>query len=328
MPDVAKLFEVDCYLAERFFAKSSVSGEEVLMTAGNDCAVSIKQPLPIDVISIQSQVVYGCVGNSIAVPVLHASGFSVGAIPTVLLSNTPHYATCHGGALPISWFAGYLKDLEAREVLRSVKTVLVGYLGNTTQAAVLARWLGTVLEKYPDIRVQLDPVLGDDDCGMYVEPAMVGAFQTHLLRFAHGITPNAFELARLSGRCVETVEQVIDAARGLLTGRTRWIVVTSAAQHEWPGERMYVVVVTKKHAQVIEHERVNVSPKGTGDFFSAALAASLLKGVELTKAVEFASRQVIASLALTLQSNSAELRLPEAEFSLSAKELPSCPSIV
>ncbi|HAB63114.1 MAG TPA: bifunctional pyridoxal kinase/hydroxymethylpyrimidine kinase, partial [Pseudomonas sp.] len=84
----------------------------------------------------------------------------------------------------------------------------------------------------------------------------------------------------------------------------------------------------KKHAQVIEHERVNVSPKGTGDFFSAALAASLLKGVELTKAVEFASRQVIASLALTLQSNSAELRLPEAEFSLSAKELPSCPSIV
>nr|WP_219819266.1 bifunctional hydroxymethylpyrimidine kinase/phosphomethylpyrimidine kinase [Stutzerimonas kunmingensis] len=204
------------------------------------------EPLPLDVISIQSQVVYGCVGNSIAVPVLNAGGLSVGAIPTVLLSNTPHYSTCHGGALPTSWFAGYLKDLEARDALRSVRTVLVGYLGSTTQAAVLARWLGTVLERYPDIRVQLDPVLGDDDCGMYVEPAMVSAFQTHLLRFAHGLTPNAFELARLSGRRVETVEQVIDAARSLLIGRTQWVVVTSAAQHEWPSERMYVVVVTKR----------------------------------------------------------------------------------
>jgi len=204
--------------------------------------------------------------------------------------------------------------------LRSVRTVLVGYLGSTTQAAVLARWLGTVLEKFPDIRVQLDPVLGDDDCGMYVEPAMVNAFQAHLLRFAHGLTPNAFELARLSGRCVETVEQVIDAARSLITGRTQWVVVTSAAQHEWPGERMYVVVVTKEYAQVIEHERVNVSPKGTGDFFSAALAASLLKGAELTNAVEAACRQVIESLALTLQSNSTELRLPAIGSSLCAKE--------
>ncbi|OHC14283.1 pyridoxine/pyridoxal/pyridoxamine kinase [Stutzerimonas chloritidismutans] len=283
-------------------------------------SVSGPEPLPLDVISIQSQVVYGCVGNSIAVPVLNAGGLSVGAIPTVLLSNTPHYSTCHGGALPTSWFAGYLKDLEARDALRSVRTVLVGYLGSTTQAAVLARWLGTVLERYPDIRVQLDPVLGDDDCGMYVEPAMVSAFQTHLLRFAHGLTPNAFELARLSGRRVETVEQVIDAARSLLIGGTQWVVVTSAAQHEWPSERMYVVVVTKESAEVIEHERVSVSPKGTGDFFSAALAAALLRGLELTHAVKFACRQVIDSLALTRQSNSAELRLPAFGSSLFAKE--------
>ncbi len=83
---------------------------------------------------------------------------------------------------------------------------------------------------------------------------------------------------------------------------------------------MYVVVATKESAEVIEHERVSVSPKGTGDFFSAALAAALPRGLELTHAVKFACRQVIDSLVLTRQSNSAELRLPAFGTSLFAKE--------
>lgn len=273
-----------------------------------------KAPLVLDVISIQSQVVYGSVGNSIAVPVIHGWGLAVSAVPTVLLSNTPHYSSVHGGALPISWFAGYLNDLGARNALRSVKTILVGYLGDTTQAAVLGRWLGTVAEKYPAIRVHLDPVLGDEDCGMYTDPTMVSALQRHLLRFAHGLTPNAFELARLSGRKVENVEEVIEAARSLITGRTEWVVVTSAAQPCWPLGLMYVVVVTKEHAEVVEHERIDASPKGTGDLFSAALTAALLTGMGLTDAVRSASRQVVESVALTHRSNSTELCLPTKLF--------------
>ena len=60
-----------------------------------------RNPLPLDVISIQSQVVYGTVGNN-------------AALPTVLFSNTPHYDTIHGGAIPADWFAGYLADLDRR----------------------------------------------------------------------------------------------------------------------------------------------------------------------------------------------------------------------
>ncbi|WP_205622396.1 hypothetical protein [Xanthomonas arboricola] len=86
------------------------------------------RPLPLDVVSVQSQAVYGRVGNNVAVPTLEAQGLSVAAVPTVVLSNTPHYPTMHGGALPIEWFEDYLHDLSARGALSALRAILVGYL--------------------------------------------------------------------------------------------------------------------------------------------------------------------------------------------------------
>ena len=91
-------------------------------------------PLPVDVISVQSQVVYGCVGNSVAVPTLQASGLNVVPVPTVLLSNTPHYDSLHGGSVPQEWFEGFLADLDRRQALTCARYVLVGYLGSAEQA--------------------------------------------------------------------------------------------------------------------------------------------------------------------------------------------------
>ncbi|MGH8111695.1 MAG: pyridoxine/pyridoxal/pyridoxamine kinase [Rhodanobacteraceae bacterium] len=267
-------------------------------------------PLPIDVVSVQSQVVYGRVGNNVAIPTLGAFGLSAAAVPTVAFSNTPHYATLHGGAVPVEWFEGWLDDLVARGGLRDLGAVLTGYLGNAAQSRVLAGWIRERLAERPGLRVVIDPVIGDHEQGVYVDPALVDAYRHDLLALADGLTPNDFELAHLTGRDITDVATTVAAARTLLAGRTRWVVVTSAAPGTWTAHAMQLVLVTRDTAHVIMHPRLDVEPKGTGDLFAAALTGCCLRGDALVVAAANACQHVIAALRSTRDAHCAELLLP------------------
>ena len=98
------------------------------------------RPLDIDVVSVQSQVVYGRVGNNVALPVLSRHGLTAAVVPTVLLSNTPHYSSLHGGAVPADWFAGWLEDLVARGALEHLRA------GGWEDAAIATAALSTTFD--------------------------------------------------------------------------------------------------------------------------------------------------------------------------------------
>jgi pyridoxine kinase len=268
------------------------------------------QPLALDLVSVQSQVVYGRVGHNVALPTLQALGLSVAAVPTVLLSNTPHYPTVHGGALPLAWFDGYLRDLDARGALHALRAILVGYLGSAQQADVLARWMQQLLDTRSTLRVVVDPVLGDHDHGLYVAPGLREAYRSGLLPLADGLTPNGFELAQLTGLAVDEVDGVVAAARTLLTGRTQWVAVTSAAPASWAPDEMLVVLVSRTQVTLVRHPRIAIAPKGTGDLFCAALTGHWLQGMPLPQAVARACSLVVQALRHTQQAGCAELLLP------------------
>lgn len=267
-------------------------------------------PLLLDVVSVQSQVIYGRVGNNVAIPALTGLGLSVAAVPTVLFSNTPHYPTLHGGALPGEWFDGYLQDLEARGALNALRGILIGYLGNPHQAQTLARWVRARLKDRPTLHIVIDPVIGDHDCGVYVDAKLVDIYRQALLPLAEGLTPNGFELAYLTGLPVHDIDSVVVAARMLLKGRTKWIAVTSAAPEIWTREEMLVVFVTRTQVKVISHPRIDVTVKGTGDLFCATLLGYWLNGAVLAEAVVYACRQVVRALLHTKQRQCAELLFP------------------
>lgn len=277
----------------------------------NDAAASqALRPLPIDVVSVQSQVVYGRVGNNVAIPILESFGLIAAAVPTVMLSNTPHYPTIHGGALPTEWFNGYLLDLSARGALRQTRAILLGYLGNPAQAEVLARWISHLHGERPSLQVIVDPVIGDHDHGVYVDPGMIEAYRRHLLPLAHGLTPNGFELGRLTCQPTGDIESVIAAARMLLTGRTQWVAVTSATPIALSPAEMQIAVVTCDETRVLKHPCIATSPKGTGDLFAAALTGHLLEGVSIFEAAAQACNQVVIALKHTRRTRCAELMLP------------------
>lgn len=268
-----------------------------------------QRPLPVDVISIQSQVVYGCVGNSAAVPVLQQYGLTVATVPTVVFSNTPLYPTIHGGIIPDDWFSGYLTALSERQVLENARTILLGYLGSSAQAEILADWLESVRQNHPQISVQIDPVLGDIGSGLYVDPALAENYRQQLRHLATGLTPNHFELEYLTGRKIHTLDQSIAAAKSLLSDTTEWIIATSAAPDDCPVGQMQLVVVSHKGHDLQRHPYYHTDAQGTGDVFAAAFAANRLHGYSLTDAAERAANRVIAAVKATTAAQVNELCL-------------------
>lgn len=265
------------------------------------------RPLAIDVISIQSQVIYGCVGNKAVIPTLEHHGLTAVAVPTVMFSNAPHYPTFYGEVIPEERFAEFLQTLEDRDVLRQARAIMLGYLGSPAQAHMLTAWLGRIRAQYPHLIIQIDPVLGDTGCGLYVDAGLAESYRAHLRHLATGMTPNHFELEYLTGQTLSRMEDVIAAARRLLSDTTRWIIVTSAAPQEWPEGKMRLVVVDEKSADIQEHPYYHTHAHGTGDTFAAGLMAWQLRGKNLQEAARLSAERVVEIVRRTNAHNYNEL---------------------
>ena len=172
-------------------------------------------------LSIQSAVAAGFVGNSVAGPVLTALGQHPLLVDTILLAAHPGYGRRAGGAVPAAILGDVLDGLATLTELSAIGTVISGYLGNADQIDAIAGfidgWKQSSGQSAADAarRYILDPVLGDGG-RLYVAPDLAEAMITELLPRADIITPNRYELSFLSGHRVEDVTAATLAAQSLI----------------------------------------------------------------------------------------------------------------
>lgn len=223
------------------------------------------------VLAISSQVAYGPVGNSAAVPALEARGHEVLAVPTVVLSNHPGHGRPAGLRASAQDLAAMLAALERLGVLAGVAGVLTGYFVDGAQVEAVAAALARLKEERPQLFVLVDPVIGDDDGGLYVPPEVANGIREHLLPLASAIAPNRFELQWLSGQSVGERESAIAAARALGIGE---VLATSIPA----GDGMISsLLVTADGCESLTSPRLAMVPHGTGDYLSGAYLAARLE---------------------------------------------------
>jgi pyridoxine kinase len=263
------------------------------------------------VISIQSQVAYGHVGNSAAVFPMQMHGIDVNAVPTTLLSNRPGYPTIRGRVLDAQLVADLLLGVEERGTLDTAKMILSGYLGSPEIAAVVADFVQRAKARHPALLYCCDPVLGDRDRGLFVQADIPPLVRDRLCRLADIITPNHFEFEWLCGAKATTTDQVIAQAQALLARGPSTIVITSAELADTPDEEIETVAVERSHAWRVRTPKLPISPSGTGDLFASLFVAARVCGSATPDALGHAASAIFAVLERTAISGTEEMRIVE-----------------
>jgi pyridoxine kinase len=265
----------------------------------------------MSVISIQSQVAFGHVGNSAAVFPLQMHGIDVIAVPTTLLSNRPGYPTIRGRVLDAELVADLLLGIEERGAVGEASMILSGYLGSAEIAAVVADFVERARIRNPALRYACDPVLGDRDRGLFVQADIPPLVRDRLCPLADIITPNHFEFEWLAGARAATTDEVIAQANVLLGSGPSTIVVTSAALADTPDGAIDTVAIERTRAFRVRTPKLPISPNGTGDLFAALYVAARVRNNDTPDALAHATSAVFAVLECTAARGTEEMRIVE-----------------
>lgn len=265
----------------------------------------------MNVISIQSQVAFGHVGNSAAVFPMQLHGIDVIAVPTTLLSNRPGYQTIRGKVLEAQLVADLLLGIEERGAIDRANAILSGYLGSAEIGGAVADFVARAKSRNPALLYACDPVLGDRDRGLFVRDNIPPLVRDRLCALADIITPNHFEFEWLCGAETKTIDEVITHARALHARGPSTVVVTSAELVDTPNGEIETLAVEPSCAWRVRTPKLPISPSGTGDLFAALFVAARVRGADTPEALGHAASAIFTVLERTAARGTEEMRIVE-----------------
>ncbi|MDR2445478.1 MAG: pyridoxal kinase PdxY [Spirochaetaceae bacterium] len=268
------------------------------------------------ILSIQSHVVYGAVGNSAAVFPLQRLGHEVWPVNTVEFSNHTGYGEWRGQALPAKLVDDLVRGVEERGALSRCGALLSGYLGSADIGLAVAGVARRVKTVNPKALYCCDPVMGDVGRGLYVHSDIPGIFSGSLLPLADIVTPNQFELELLSGTEVVSAESVKKAI-GILHEKGLPVILVTSYRDGPPGTLAMVASDGDRLWRVDTPELYFADTvSGTGDLCSAIFLSGYLETSSIRAALEKTAASIYGILEATYRTGGRELRIIDAQEEL------------
>ena len=271
----------------------------------------------MNILSIQSWVSYGHVGNASAVFPLQRLGAEVWSINTVQFSNHTGYGHWTGQVYTGDMVRELVDGIAARDALRRCDAVLSGYMGDAGIGEAILHAVERVRQENPHAVYCCDPVIGDTDTGVYVRPGIEDFMRDRALPMADIATPNRFELERLTGRDCSVLAEakiaVAELAARLRPGGLRCVLLTSLETEHTPGDHIDLMVYEGGSFHLLRTPRLPLSINGAGDAIAALFLFHRLRTGDAVKAMEAAGSSVHGLLKRTAAAGSREIMMVAAQ---------------
>jgi len=275
------------------------------------------------VLSVQSRVSYGHVGNAAALFGLQRLGCEAWSLDTVAFSNHTGHGRWRGAVVPAETIATLFEGIAELGVLAQCDAVLSGYLGMPETGPVLLDIVTRIKTANPNALFCCDPVIGDVDTGSYVQPGIAEFFRDRALPIADIVTPNLFELEFLIGRKIATLGEAAAAADQLRRSGPGTVLVTSL---DAGTDRIAMIAAAADGAWVVETPLVPVVLNGCGDVTASLFLARRLRGESLPDALAATAASMFALIEETARRGRYELALIEMQDELVSPRLKPVPA--
>lgn len=267
----------------------------------------------MNILSIQSHVAYGHVGNAAATFPLQRLGVTVWPIHTVQFSNHTGYGAWKGRVFDAGLITEVVEGIAERGVLGTCSGVLSGYMGASDTGTAILDAVAKVQAANPDALYCCDPVIGDVGRGVFVRPGIPEFMRDQAVPAADVITPNQFELDLLSGRTSATRADAIAAIDSLHQLGPEAVLVTSLHTDETPADSIDLVASDSMGRSRVRTPKLPISVNGAGDAIAALFFAHYLASGSAAEALSRAASSVFGLLRATAEAGSREILLVDAQ---------------
>lgn len=275
----------------------------------------------MNILSIQSHVSYGHVGNSAAVFPLQRIGHEVWPVHTVNFSNHTGYGQWGGELIPAAQVRNVIDGMEQRGAFGRIDAILSGYQGGSDIADVIVDAVARIKEANPQAVYACDPVMGNAKSGCFVSDLIPPLLRDKVVPVADIITPNQFELEYLTGVPAHDTASTLEAIAAAQEMGPNTVLVTSVRRPETPADAIEMIAANEQGAWLVRNPFIDFKRNGSGDVTAALFTGHYIRERNAADALARTASSVFDLIETTFKADSRELLIIESQEAIAHPRL-------